>query len=41
MDVDVLLSTDLDTLLEDDVGFMVPVDEVRIILLHLQVRNLC
>jgi hypothetical protein len=31
VDVDVLLSTDLDTLLEDDIGFMVPVDEVRII----------
>ena len=29
-DVDVLLSTDLDKLLEDDVGFMVPVDEVSL-----------
>ena len=28
-DVDVLLSTDLDKLVEDDIGFMVPVDEVR------------
>ncbi len=28
-DVDVLLSTDLDKLLEDDIGFVVPVDEVR------------
>jgi mannosyltransferase OCH1-like enzyme len=27
-DVDVMLSADLDVLLEDDIGFMVPVDEV-------------
>jgi mannosyltransferase OCH1-like enzyme len=30
-DVDVLLSTDLDKLLQNDIGFMVPVDEVSFV----------
>jgi len=33
-DVDVLLSVDLDKLVENDVGFMVPVDEVKFCFLY-------